>query len=244
MSFEAYPAIDLRQGKVVRLYQGDYLRQTDYADDPLPLIEAYAAAGARWLHLVDLDAARDGGHATGKLLASIKRSTGLHVQVGGGVRQFDDVQRRLDDGADRVVVGTLAVEQPERVAELIQRFGPDHITVALDVRQDAAGVWRAPGHGWTADQARGLAQLCSVLSLSGLRHVLSTDIGRDGTLGGPNLELYRWLRACEPQWSVQASGGVRSLDDLRALRAEGLSAAVLGRVLLEGLVSVEEAMQC
>lgn len=244
MSFEAYPAIDLRNGKVVRLYQGDYLRETEYADDPMPLIERYAEGGARWLHLVDLDAARDGGYALGPLLVAIKRSTGLRIQIGGGVRKLDDVARRLDDGADRVVVGTLAVEHPESVAEIIRRFGADHVTVALDVKQDASGVWRAPGHGWTADQARGLATLCSELSRSGLRHVLSTDIGRDGTLAGPNLELYGWLREREPMWRVQASGGVRSLDDLRALRGEGVTAAVLGRVLLEGLLTIEEAMRC
>lgn len=244
MRFLIYPAIDLRAGRVVRLRQGAYDQETRYADDPLPLIEAYAQAGAEWLHLVDLDAARDGGYTLAPLLDQVKRRTRLKLQTGGGVRGAADVQRLRDAGADRVVIGTLAVQQPETAVELLHLHGADRITVAMDVRQDEQGVWRAPSHGWTAGDAPSLDDLCSAFEGSPLRHVLSTDIGRDGMLSGPNLDLYAWWRQRAPHWQVQASGGVRDAADVRKLREAGVAGAILGRALLEGHLSVEEALAC
>ena len=140
-SFTLYPALDLRGGRVVRLAQGDYARETQYGDDPLPRAAAFAAAGARWMHLVDLDAARAGGYTLAPLLADIARDTGLQVQTGGGVRSREDVLRILEAGASRVVVGSLAVREPEAVAAWLAEFGGERITVALDTRQDADGTW-------------------------------------------------------------------------------------------------------
>jgi phosphoribosylformimino-5-aminoimidazole carboxamide ribotide isomerase len=208
------------------------------------LIEAYAQAGAAWLHLVDLDAARDGGYTLAPLLDQIKTRTALKLQSGGGVRSEADVRRLLDAGADRVVVGTLAVQAPERVVELLHAHGAERITVAMDVRQDEQGVWRAPAHGWTAGDAPALEALCSAFEGSPLRHVLSTDIGRDGMLSGPNLDLYAWWRQRAPLWQVQASGGVRDASDVGALRQSGVAGAILGRALLEGRLSVQEALAC
>ncbi len=242
--FLAYPAIDIRDGRVVRLAQGDYARETRYGDDPLAVIRGYAEQGARWLHLVDLDAARAGGYTLTPLLRDIAATTDLQVQTGGGVRVRDDVARLLDAGASRVVIGSLAVREPGLVLAWLGEFGPARITVALDTRQDAGGVWRLPVHGWTEDADATLDELAARFERAGLVHLLSTDIARDGMLSGPNLDLYRHLRAVAPGLRVQASGGVRALDDIAAARAQGCAGIVLGRALLEGRFSVAEALSC
>lgn len=242
--FQAYPAIDIRDGRVVRLAQGDYARETRYGDDPLAIIRGYAEQGARWLHLVDLDAARAGGYTLAPLLRDIATTTGLRVQTGGGVRSREDVARLLDAGAARVVIGSLAVREPEAVLAWLAEFGAERITVALDTRQDAAGVWRLPVHGWTEDAGVTLDELAVRFEAGGLVHALSTDIARDGMLSGPNLDLYRHLGAVAPRLRVQASGGVRALDDIVAARAQGCAGIVLGRALLEGRFSVAEALSC
>lgn len=242
--FQTYPAIDIRDGRVVRLAQGDYARETRYGDDPLAIIRGYAEQGADWLHLVDLDAARAGGYTLAPLLRDIAATTGLRVQTGGGVRSRDDVARLLDAGAARVVIGSLAVRDPDAVLAWLDEFGAERITVALDARQDAAGVWRLPVHGWTEDAGASLDALAARFEQAGLAHLLSTDIARDGMLSGPNLDLYRHLRAIAPGLRVQASGGVRALDDIAAARAQGCAGIVLGRALLEGRFSVADALSC
>ncbi|WP_394004860.1 1-(5-phosphoribosyl)-5-[(5-phosphoribosylamino)methylideneamino]imidazole-4-carboxamide isomerase [Luteimonas sp. WGS1318] len=244
MAFTVYPAIDIRHGRVVRLAQGDYAQETRYGDDPLAQIEAYAEAGAEWLHLVDLDAAREGGYTLAPLLARIRADTGLRVQTGGGVRTEDDVRRILDAGAERVVVGSLAVREPARVLKWIETFGAEHVTVALDTRQGRDGVWHLPVHGWTETADATLDVLAVRYAQGGLTHLLSTDIARDGMLSGPNLDLYAHLKALVPTLEVQASGGVRELADVRAAKAQGCGGIVLGRALLEGRLGVAEALAC
>lgn len=241
-SFTLYPAIDVRHGRIVRLAQGDYAQETRYGDDPLALARAYANQGARWLHLVDLDAARAGGYTLLELVRQISDSTGLRVQTGGGVRSRDDVQRILDAGAARVVVGSLAVREAEAVCGWISEFGSERITVALDSRQDREGVWRLPVHGWTETAAGTLQEMARRYAAEGLRHLLCTDITRDGMMTGPNLALYRLLHAEVPGLELQASGGVRDLDDVVAARAEGCAGIVLGRSLLEGRLQLPEAL--
>ncbi|HET6396536.1 MAG TPA: 1-(5-phosphoribosyl)-5-[(5-phosphoribosylamino)methylideneamino]imidazole-4-carboxamide isomerase [Pseudoxanthomonas sp.] len=241
--FTVYPAIDVRDGRVVRLAQGDYARETRYGDDPLALAQAYAGQGARWLHLVDLDAARRGGYTLAPLLREAA-AAGLSVQTGGGVRAREDVQRILEAGAARVVVGSLSVRQPEEVSRWIAEFGPERIVVALDARQDAAGAWRLPVHGWTEDSGATLDELAARYAAAGLRHVLCTDIARDGMLSGPNFDLYAHLGRIAPELQVQASGGVSRLDDVRRAAASGCAGIVLGRALLEGRFSVAEALRC
>lgn len=240
--FTVYPAIDIRNGRVVRLRQGDYAQETRYADDPLAIAERYAAAGATWLHLVDLDAARDGGYSIGTLLTRIGISTGLRVQTGGGVRTVDDVARLLDAGASRVVVGSLAVKQPQAVAGWLPRFGADRLTIALDSRE-VDGRWTLPTEGWTRDDGVDLFDLVDLYATAGLRHLLCTDIGRDGMLAGPNLSLYAALVARAPSLQVQASGGARSVDDVRAALDAGCAGIVLGKALLEGRFTVADALQ-
>jgi len=242
--FQLYPAIDVRAGRVVRLAQGDYARETRYGDDPLAIIRGYAAQGAQWLHLVDLDAAREGGYTLATLVADIAATTALRVQTGGGVRSRDDVARILDAGATRVVIGSLAVREPHNVLAWLQEFGGERITVALDTRQDEAGRWQLPVHGWTESAGEELTVMARRYADAGLVHLLCTDIARDGMLAGPNLELYGLLREVVPGLQVQASGGVRALEDVPAARAAGCAGIVLGRALLEGRFSLPEALAC
>ncbi|GAA1184548.1 1-(5-phosphoribosyl)-5-[(5-phosphoribosylamino) me thylideneamino]imidazole-4-carboxamide isomerase [Ornithinimicrobium humiphilum] len=241
--FTVYPAIDVRHGAVVRLLKGDYDQETQYSDDPVTVAESYARAGARWLHLVDLDAAREGRYTLDGMLQQIVERTGLMVQTGGGVRSADDVQRLLDAGATRVVIGSLAVREPDTVIGLLERFGPESITVALDTRIGEDGVWRLPVDGWTGDSDLDLITCLHRYDSSGLRHVLTTDIGRDGTLGGPNFHLYTALTRSAPQLQVQASGGARNVDDVRAARRTGCAGIILGKALLEGRLTVTDAIQ-
>ena len=244
MSFIVYPAIDVRAGKVVRLRQGDYADETRYGDDPLAFALRYAEAGATWLHLVDLDAAKAGGYTLQPLLRDLRARTGLQVQTGGGVRSEVDVAALLDAGAARVVVGSLAVTAPDTVMGWLATFGSERITVALDARQDETGAWRLPVHGWTQVAAETLDALLARYADAGLVHLLCTDIARDGMLAGPNIDLYRRLCERHPGVRVQASGGVRDAADVAAARAAGCAGAVLGKALLDGRLSLLEALAC
>ncbi len=244
MSFIVYPALDIRNGQVVRLLQGDYAQQTTYGDDPLPRAQAFAAAGASWMHLVDLDAAKAGGYTLAPLLAQIASSTSLKVQTGGGVRGYDDVARILDAGASRVVIGSLAVREPDSVLAWLGEFGADRLTIALDTRQGDDGVWRLPVHGWTETADVTLDELATRYAQAGLKHLLCTDIARDGMLSGPNIDLYAHLSKLLPSVAVQASGGVRDVNDVAAAKAAGCGGAVLGKALLEGRLQLEEALAC
>lgn len=244
MSFVVLPAIDVRDGRVVRLRQGDYACETRYEVDPFELACRYADAGARWLHLVDLDAARGGGYGLQALLRRIASETPLQVQSGGGVRSESDVAALVEAGATRVVIGSLAVREPERVASWIARFGPERITLAFDTRADADGAWTLPVHGWTERSGRDLDTLLACYRGSGLRHVLCTDIARDGMLAGPNLELYAHVKSLVAALQVQASGGARDLADVLAARAAGCAGIVLGKALLERRIQLAQALAC
>ena len=244
MSFTVYPALDIRNGQVVRLLQGDYAQQTTYGDNPLPRAQTFAAAGASWMHLVDLDAAKAGGYTLAPLLAQIAANTSLKVQTGGGVRSRDDVARILDAGASRVVIGSLAVRQPEQVLAWLDKFGADRLTIALDTRQGDDGVWRLPVHGWTETADVTLDELATRYAQAGMKHLLCTDIARDGMLSGPNIALYTHLSKLLPDVAVQASGGVRDVNDVAAAKAAGCGGAVLGKALLEGRLQLSEALAC
>lgn len=242
MNFDIIPAIDLRDGNVVRLRQGDYSQQTSYRVDPLRLARDYAASGAAWMHVVDLDGARAGSLANFRLIEALA-GTAVQLQAGGGVRSEDDLQRLFDAGVSRVVIGSVAVREPERVAEWLTRYGAERLCIALDTR-DENGVWRLPSDGWTQTEAPTLETLAPRYAAAGAIHVLCTDIHRDGMLAGPNLGLYAHLRQLAPGLRVQASGGVRDLADVRAVRELGLAGVVLGRSLLEGQIDLAQALAC
>lgn len=234
------PAIDLREGKVVRLFKGDYAQQTTFAFEPVELAARYAEEGAPWLHVVDLDGARSGRFENLDTVAAIASAGRLRVQAGGGVRDEEGVRRLLDAGVARVVVGSVAIREPEAVAAWIGRYGADRIVLALDTRW-RDGTWRLPSAGWTADEDRTLDDLVPWYEAVGARHLLCTDIDRDGTMTGPNVALYRHLAALAPALEVQASGGVRSLDDVAGLALQGTAGVILGRALLEGAFALRDA---
>jgi phosphoribosylformimino-5-aminoimidazole carboxamide ribotide isomerase len=244
IGFTAYPAIDVRDGRVVRLQQGDYDRETRYADDPFAVAMRYADAGARWLHLVDLDAARAGGYTLAPLLRRIADDGRLQVQTGGGVRDEAAVSMMLEQGASRLVIGSLAVRDPVLVERWLQHYGAERITIALDTRQDDAGGWQLPVHGWTERAELDLDACLRRYRDAGAQHLLCTDIARDGMMRGPNLELYRMIVARGEGFQLQASGGVRDVADIVATRDAGCAGAVLGRSLLEGGMTIEDALTC
>lgn len=237
------PAIDLLDGHCVRLLHGDFEACKVYSRDPAGLARDYHAAGAEWLHVVDLAASRDGEVADSGPLFRLLGAAPQTVQTGGGVRRGADIQARLDAGAARVVVGSLCVTDTARFTRWLRRFGADRLVAALDVRIDGTGVPWPRIYGWTHKGGVDLWRLLEGLSGAGLRHALVTDIGRDGALSGPNLALYRNIMQRWPDLALQASGGVSSVADLRSLAATGASAAITGKALLESRFTVAQALE-
>jgi phosphoribosylformimino-5-aminoimidazole carboxamide ribotide isomerase len=231
-----YPAMDLMGGKVVRLKQGRFDDSTTYSDDPAPALRTFAEAGAQWAHIVDLDGARDGAPVQHELIADLARSVPLKLQVAGGFRETEQLARMFDAGVARVVIGSLAVKQPEKVRAWIDQFGPDRITLSLDVRLTDGDPMVAIA-GWTEDSGRSLWEIAALYPSA--CHFLITDIGRDGMLQGPNVELYELIAQRLPNAAVQASGGVSSLDDLERLQTDG---AIVGKALWEGRIRLEDAL--
>lgn len=238
---ELFPAIDLHQGAAVRLAQGDFGRRSDYGD-PMALAERYAAGGARWVHVVDLDAARTGSAANRPLVLAIARAGALAVQAGGGVRSAGDVEELLGGGVARVVMGTAAVEDPALAEEMAARH-PGQVVLGLDHRGAGRDVAVS---GWERRSGRSLAEVLDRFADVPLAAVVVTTIERDGVMEGPDISGLGQVLAGS-SLEVIASGGVRSGDDLRALAAlavEGrrLAGAVVGRALVEGTMAVEEAI--
>jgi phosphoribosylformimino-5-aminoimidazole carboxamide ribotide isomerase len=234
------PAIDLQAGRCVRLLRGDFDAPTNYPAEPQALLACFRDVGAKWLHVVDLDGARNGNRDNRLLIAQLAAQNAVKLQVGGGLRNSAALVQMLDAGVARVVVGSAAVSQVEQVLAWLKAFGADRVTLAFDVRMDESGTPRVATHGW---QQRSQVSLWSALapySGSDLRHVLCTDIDRDGALSGPNVELYADAVRRHPQVEWQASGGIRSSADLHALARIGASAAISGKALLEKLIPVAE----
>ena len=238
------PSIDLRDGACVRLLRGDFAAETRYDLDAHELLTSYRALGASWLHVVDLDGARDstrGNHALVQALCQQRRAERpLQLQVGGGVRDASDVDALLRLGVARVVVGSAAAERPAEVAAWLQRYGAERICLAFDVRLDADGVPRVQTRGWREATALSLWDAVAAFAAQDLRHVLCTDVDRDGALAGPNLALYREAQRRFARVRWQASGGIAQGADLGALAATGVAAAISGKALLEQRISVEE----
>ena len=230
------PAIDLRGGRVVRLEQGDYERETHYDSDPVELARRYQEAGADLIHIVDLDSARDGGAANLDIIARICAEVDIRVQTGGGVRARAELEARLDAGASRVVVGSLCVREPEQVAQWLESLGPEVLVAGLDVTADAGCGWMPKAAGWTETGRLELFALLEMLHQAGLRHLLCTDIERDGMFSGPSIELYDALVNRFPAVQTQASGGIGSEKDLEAAARTRVSGCIVGRALLEGRV--------
>ena len=233
------PALDLRGGAVVRLERGEFGRERRYPVEPAAWIDGLHAAGAGLVHVVDLDGARDGDGGNRETVRGLL-GRGVGVQVAGGIRTLARALEWLELGATRVVIGSAALERPDEVERWLAALGAERVVLAFDVRCAGSGERLVASHGWRRDSGWRLEQAVDGFRRAGLRHVLATAIERDGTLDGPDLELYRdaarW--AGDVQW--QASGGVRDVADLAALAATGAAAAVVGRALLEGRIDGRE----
>jgi phosphoribosylformimino-5-aminoimidazole carboxamide ribotide isomerase len=234
------PAIDLKAGHCVRLLRGDFAAETRYGTEPGALLAKYRNLGADWLHVVDLDGALDGGTVNRTVIAQLAAEPGLKLQVGGGLRNLSALERVLDMGAARAVVGSAAYSEPDQVAEWLRRFGADRIALAFDVRFDASNTPCVATHGWKRQTTLSLWDAVARFRCSELTHVLCTDVSRDGALSGPNTELYADAVRRFPDISWQASGGVRNAADLHALAQCGAAAAISGKALLEELIPIEE----
>lgn len=230
-----FPAIDLRNGKAVRLFRGDYDKMTVYGDSPLEVAESFQDAGAEFLHLVDLDGAKDGETTNFQVISKIIRNSGLSVEVGGGIRSMEIVEKYLEIGAMRVIIGTAAITEPEFLKAAVDRFG-DKVAVGVDLKGEAVAI-----HGWTQTSRKNCMELCNELQKAGVRTVICTDISRDGAMQGVNLELYRRLTGSF-RMDFIASGGVTDLDDLKALSGTGVKGAVLGKSLYTGSIDLREAI--
>lgn len=234
------PAIDLRNGQCVRLYQGKFERQTNYDKEPVALAREYESMGFTELHIVDLDGARSGRQQNEAIIQRIADASQSTIQLGGGIRSEAQLDFWLNSGIHRVVIGSLAVEQGAVVRDWLASRGPEKIVLALDVTIDPAAPPRLVTHGWRRSADLTLWQCIDTYMASGLRHVLCTDVSRDGALTGPNLELYAEMIERYPDICLQASGGVRSIEDLHTLRNIGAHAAISGRALLDGRITSGE----
>jgi phosphoribosylformimino-5-aminoimidazole carboxamide ribotide isomerase len=237
MSFTIYPAIDLRAGKVVRLKEGDPARMTSYSDDPAEMAQRWLDAGASWLHIVNLDGAF--GESDNKNLTALDAilKLGARVQFGGGMRSLDVIAQALALGVSRVVLGTIAIEQPDIVADALKRFGAEQIAIGIDARD---GLVRT--RGWKDDSGIKATDLALQMRTLGLRTVIFTDIRRDGLGSGLNIPSTREL-ADVSGLAVIASGGVHTIDDVIAAKNAGLAGCIIGRALYDGTVDLEKALQ-
>lgn len=236
-----YPAIDVIDGRCVRLLRGSFDAATLYGD-PVEQALAFAREGAEWIHIVDLDGARDGERRQTALIARIAAECGAKVQCGGGVRRGADIDALLEAGVARVVVGSAAINAPETVLEWIDAFGAEKICAAFDARTDTGGIFRVATNGWRSDAGVSIDDALAAFAPGSLAHVLVTDISRDGALEGANAALVAHICALRPEISVQASGGVATLADLEQLNETGAAGVIIGRALYEGRFTLEAAL--
>lgn len=233
---QIFPAIDLRNGNVVRLYQGDYDRMTVYGENPCAVANSFVEAGAKYLHVVDLDGAKDGTTANFDTISAIAEQGGLYIEVGGGIRTEERIQRYLDLGVGRCILGTIAVKDFSFTERMAQKYG-DKIAVGVDARDGYVAI-----NGWKElSQERGV-DFCRRLYEAGVQTVIYTDISRDGAEQGTNLELYRELAQIQGL-NITASGGISGIDELRQLKTIGTKAAILGKALYTGRLDLKAVLK-
>lgn len=239
-----YPAIDLRKGQCIRLYQGDYNRETVYHSDPFAMAQYFISQGAHWLHVVDLDGAQNPEANQIDLISAIIKRNNVRIQTGGGIRTKAQVKNLLDKGAARVIIGSLAVKNQKEVKEWFNFFGADRIVLALDIITNANSQYSVATNAWQNISDYSLYDLVESYQSVGLTHLLCTNIALDGTLNGPDFNLYDNLSNKFPWLNLQASGGIHSLSDVITLRENKLHGAIIGRALYEKKFTLSEALSC
>ncbi|WKZ58265.1 MAG: 1-(5-phosphoribosyl)-5-[(5-phosphoribosylamino)methylideneamino]imidazole-4-carboxamide isomerase [Cyclobacteriaceae bacterium] len=229
------PAIDIIDGQCVRLAQGDYAQKKVYETDPVAVARTFEEAGLEYLHLVDLDGAKQGKVTNWKVVESICTSTSLKVDFGGGIKTKSEIRQLLELGVKQVNLGSVAVKEPEKVSIWVDEFGADKIILSADVREERIAI-----SGWTETSSLSIQDFISNYQKIGITYVTCTDISKDGMLGGPNVDLYAKLLTQFPSLKLIASGGVSNLNDLKQLKATGLYGAIVGKAIYEGRVSLTE----
>ncbi len=232
-----FPAIDLYEGKAVRLYKGDYNQLTVYNDDPTAVARAFAAAGAKHIHIVDLEGAKAGTTPNLDTVLRIKETSGLFCEIGGGVRNLDVVKAYIDAGLDRVILGTAAVEDPDFVKAAVAAYG-DKIAVGVDLKDGFVAV-----KGWTEQSSRDATSFCQEMQAMGVKTLIVTDISKDGAMQGTNHDLYRQLQEQFPALQIVASGGVSSMEDVTRLAQTGLYGAIIGKAYYIGAIDLKQACE-
>ena len=229
------PAIDIIDGKCVRLVQGDYAQKTIYNENPLEVARSFENAGLTHLHLVDLDGAKAGKVISWQVVEKITSGTSLKVDFGGGIKTTEEVKRLLNLGVSQVNLGSIAVREPEKITDWIQQFGADSIILSADVKNEMISI-----DGWQQNSAINIVAFLRDYIQRGIKHVTCTDIRTDGMLTGPNIELYKKILLSFPQLHLIASGGVSSLDDLHELKLIGADGVIVGKAIYEGRIQLDD----
>ena len=236
---ELIPAIDIINGQCVRLTKGDYQQKTVYSDSPAEVAKGFEQLGFKRLHVVDLDGAKSKHIVNDEVLRSITTETTLTVDFGGGIKTDEDIRKAFDAGAKMVTVGSIAVQQPELCFEWIRKYGAERIILGADVRHGKISI-----NGWKEDSDEDLLPFLRKYIDAGIKNVLCTEISKDGTLAGPAIELYKSIMQEYPELHLIASGGVSSIDDIKALDAAGIPAVVFGKAIYEGRIDLKELITC
>jgi phosphoribosylformimino-5-aminoimidazole carboxamide ribotide isomerase len=239
-----FPAIDLMDGGCVRLLKGDFAQRTNYKVSPIDTARGFERAGAKWLHVVDLDGAKNHMTAQSKLIIEIANATSMKIQTGGGLRDAEHIKQLLDAGVERVVIGSLAVKNPTLVKRWMHEFGAEKIVLAIDVVLDLNGIPRPATHGWTQISQMSLWDVISEFLQAGLKTVLVTDIAKDGVLKGANVNLYQEIMRRYSDLDLITSGGVGSLEDVSNLKALNPAGIIIGKALYENKFTLSEAIAC
>lgn len=240
-AIQIYPAIDMRGGKCVRLYKGDYAQETVYADSPFEMAKAFSDAGATFVHMVDLDGAKDGERVHAKDVIRVAKELPLKVQIGGGIRTEDDVRFYLENGVDRVIIGSLAIRERELVASFIEKFGAERIVIGLDAKDGMVAT-----HGWLETSDQKATDVGRYFAERGAKYFIFTDIATDGTLQGPNIAANEQL-ASATDAEIIVSGGMSSLEDIQAVKTASeqstIGGVIIGKALYTGRFTLEEALK-
>ncbi len=234
---QLYPAIDIKNGKCVRLYKGLFNQETIFSESPLEVAKQWELDGATYLHIIDLDGALNGEWVNKAVFSDILKSVKIPIQTGGGIRTLEDIKQRLEMGIDRVIIGTMAVKDPEFVKEAIQHFGSEHIVVGIDAKNGCVAT-----HGWEQVSTLEAAEFALAMKQLGVKYIIYTDISKDGTMEGPNIEQTQNL-IIKTGMNIIASGGISSIDDLYETQRIGATGTIIGKALYLNAIHLKEAIK-